>query len=148
MRMFRLPSWISESRGCDKVVNGEAVHKMANATRPVVEIFAGGKRKRDSSMDSLELEPEEPHGAKRRKTNFPNPKDRSVVNEQNVAVASEKRASVVVDPSQVREAIESQFSLEILLKHNELRLINQELAKCQVGLEQLRRCHLIPYPTS
>jgi hypothetical protein len=146
--MFRLPSWISESRGCDKVVNGEAVHKMANATRPVVEIFAGGKRKRDSSMDSSELEPEEPHGAKRRKTNSPNPKDRSVVNEQNVAAASEKRASVVVDLSQVREAIESQFSLEILLKHNELRLINQELAKCQVGLEQLRRCHLIPYPTS
>jgi len=48
---------------------------------------------------------------------------------------------------QIRETIESQFSLEILLKHEELRLINQELAKCQVAFEQLRRCHLIPYPT-
>lgn len=42
--------------------------------------------------------------------------------------------------------IEAQFSHEILLKHNELRLIEQELAKCQVALEQLRRCQIIPYP--
>ncbi|RDA86766.1 hypothetical protein CP532_1957 [Ophiocordyceps camponoti-leonardi (nom. inval.)] len=46
----------------------------------------------------------------------------------------------------VRDVIRHQFGLEVLLKHNELRLINQELAKCQVALEQLRRCHLIPYP--
>ena len=45
-----------------------------------------------------------------------------------------------------RESIESQFSLEILLKHRELRLIDQELAKCQIALEQLRRCQIIPYP--
>ncbi|KAI1389733.1 uncharacterized protein F4822DRAFT_211442 [Hypoxylon trugodes] len=50
------------------------------------------------------------------------------------------------DMDRARDAIEQQFSLEILLKHDELRLINQELAKCQVALEQLRRCHLIPYP--
>ncbi|KAI1650173.1 uncharacterized protein F4817DRAFT_280721 [Daldinia loculata] len=50
------------------------------------------------------------------------------------------------DMNRARDAIEQQFSLEILLKHDELRLINQELAKCQVALEQLRRCHLIPYP--
>ncbi|CAN8105855.1 unnamed protein product [Discula destructiva] len=37
---------------------------------------------------------------------------------------------------------------EILLRHQELRFINQELAKCQTALEQLRRCHLIPYPTT
>ncbi|RCI08433.1 hypothetical protein L249_8848 [Ophiocordyceps polyrhachis-furcata BCC 54312] len=46
----------------------------------------------------------------------------------------------------VRDVIRHQFGLEVLLKHNELRLINQELAKCQVALEQLRRCHLVPYP--
>lgn len=50
------------------------------------------------------------------------------------------------DINRARDAIEEQFSLEILLKHDELRLINQELAKSQVALEQLRRCHLIPYP--
>jgi ADA HAT complex component 1 len=41
-----------------------------------------------------------------------------------------------------------ELSHEILLKHNELRLINQEMAKCQVALEQLRRCHLIPFPAT
>lgn len=46
----------------------------------------------------------------------------------------------------IRQSIESQFSLEILLKHKELRLIDQELAKCQIAFEQLRRCHVIPYP--
>ena len=46
----------------------------------------------------------------------------------------------------LQQTIEAQFSLEILLKHRELRLIEQELAKCQVALEQLRRCEIIPYP--
>ncbi|KAJ4988187.1 hypothetical protein SVAN01_06283 [Stagonosporopsis vannaccii] len=46
----------------------------------------------------------------------------------------------------VQQAIEAQISYEILLKHNELRLIEQELAKCQVSLEQLRRCSMIPFP--
>lgn len=46
----------------------------------------------------------------------------------------------------LRSVIDAQLNLEILLKHNELRLIEQELAKCQVALEQLRRCELIPYP--
>lgn len=47
-----------------------------------------------------------------------------------------------------RDVIRQQFGLEVLLKHAELRQINQELAKCQVALEQLRRCHLIPYPSA
>ncbi|KAJ4378383.1 hypothetical protein N0V86_006084 [Didymella sp. IMI 355093] len=46
----------------------------------------------------------------------------------------------------VQQAIEAQISYEILLKHNELRLIEQELAKCQVSMEQLRRCSMIPFP--
>lgn len=46
------------------------------------------------------------------------------------------------------EVINMQFGTEILMKHKELRFINQELAKCQIALEQLRRCHLIPYPTT
>ena len=50
-------------------------------------------------------------------------------------------------PETLKQTIEAQFSLEILLKHRELRLIDQELAKCQIALEQLRRCQLIPYPS-
>lgn len=48
----------------------------------------------------------------------------------------------------MRQTISSQLSLEILLKHRELRLIDQELAKCQVALEQLRRCSEIPFPAT
>ena len=46
----------------------------------------------------------------------------------------------------VRKVVQQQINLEILLKHNELRLIDQELAKCQTALEQLRRCSEIPFP--
>ena len=48
--------------------------------------------------------------------------------------------------NRAQKTIEAQFNMEILLKHNELRLIEQELAKCQIALEQLRRCQLVPYP--
>jgi ADA HAT complex component 1 len=50
--------------------------------------------------------------------------------------------------SRARKVIQQQINLEILLKHNELRLIEQELAKCQTSLEQLRRCSEIPYPAT
>jgi ADA HAT complex component 1 len=66
-------------------------------------------------------------------------------------VASPPSAQVAVTaPSitRLRETISAQLSLEVLLKHNELRLIDQEIAKCQVALEQLRRCGEIPYPGS
>ena len=46
----------------------------------------------------------------------------------------------------IRNVIQTQISLEILLKHKELRLIDQEIAKCQASLEQLRRCEEIPFP--
>ncbi|KAK4549805.1 hypothetical protein LTR36_005106 [Oleoguttula mirabilis] len=48
--------------------------------------------------------------------------------------------------SPLQQVIENEFNIQILTKHNELRLIDQELAKCQVALEQLRRCELRPYP--
>lgn len=53
----------------------------------------------------------------------------------------------VVETSKLQQTIATEFGLEILLKHKELRLIDQELAKCQVALEQLRRCQTIPYPS-
>jgi ADA HAT complex component 1 len=58
-------------------------------------------------------------------------------------------APAAVKPETVlQQAIENQFNMQILLKHNELRLIDQELAKCQIALEQLRRCELRPFPGS
>ena len=48
----------------------------------------------------------------------------------------------------IRQIVQQQINLEILLKHNELRLIDQEMAKCQAAFEQLRRCKEIPWPMS
>jgi len=144
--MFNLTSWISESRGCDKVVNGPEDLKMANATHPVVEIASTTPvKRRMSSLDEGKagMEDSEIPDAKRRKPS-------SVTSEVVMDVDGEEKVinstESVDSRSRIRDAIDSQFSLEILLKHNELRLINQELAKCQTALEQLRRCHLIPFP--
>ncbi|GAB7364871.1 hypothetical protein MBLNU230_g5662t1 [Neophaeotheca triangularis] len=48
--------------------------------------------------------------------------------------------------SDLQQTIENEFNMQILHKHNELRLIEQELAKCQIALEQLRRCEIKAYP--
>ncbi|MCJ1384725.1 hypothetical protein MMC17_007843 [Xylographa soralifera] len=80
-----------------------------------------------------------------------NPLPRKAEQGMNIMGENVGSAVTVTDAATMtllQEIIESQFGLEILLKHNELRLIDQEIAKCQVALEQLRRCQLIPYPTS
>lgn len=54
-----------------------------------------------------------------------------------------------MDPTKrqrAQEKIRSQLDLEILLKNDELRLIEQELGKVYIALEQLRRCRQIPFP--
>ncbi|PWY67412.1 hypothetical protein BO83DRAFT_401107 [Aspergillus eucalypticola CBS 122712] len=63
-------------------------------------------------------------------------------------ITQQDGTSPKIDADTLRETLEAQLSLEVLLKHNELRLIDQEIAKCQVALEQLRRCAEIPYPGS
>ncbi|KAJ5151881.1 hypothetical protein N7492_010176 [Penicillium capsulatum] len=65
-----------------------------------------------------------------------------------VASASSSQAASAARVNRLRDSITAQLSLEVLLKHNELRFIDQEIAKCQVALEQLRRCAEIPYPGS
>ena len=67
---------------------------------------------------------------------------------EDVPVA-EKLAPATEDAlgfSPLQQVIENEFNMQILMKHNELRLIEQELAKCQVALEQLRRCEVKPFP--
>lgn len=128
------------------MVDVQTEHRMADAKRPVVEIVSGNTAKRKRDFEDT------PRGAqvgnvKRQKSTTPAP-DCARIPEAKIGEEVKVNGEPSVDPSRVREAIESQLSLEILLKHNELRLINQELAKCQVALEQLRRCHLIPYPIS
>lgn len=74
---------------------------------------------------------------------------RSAVMQQSQADATMDDAGTTVkSESALQQAIENQINIQILMKHNELRLIDQELAKCQVALEQLRRCELRPFPGS
>lgn len=136
------------------MVDGVVEHKMAHST-PVVEIPPSLPKRKREGEDATGLVHGHPPDTKRRMASTAM-QDRSAVPDvkktsvqaQAGGVNGRQESAVNVDPGLIRDAIESQFSLEILLKHNELRLINQELAKCQVALEQLRRCHLIPYPVS
>ncbi|GFF39232.1 hypothetical protein IFM46972_05813 [Aspergillus udagawae] len=76
------------------------------------------------------------------------PRRRQSSSSSSSIVADKTAAPRKVDVDTLRETLEAQLSLEVLLKHNELRLIDQEIAKCQIALEQLRRCAEIPYPGS
>jgi ADA HAT complex component 1 len=58
------------------------------------------------------------------------------------------RPAIPLNKDVLRAIIEAEINHAILFKHNELRLIEQEIAKCQTGLEQIRRCQLIPFPGS
>ncbi|KAF2161636.1 hypothetical protein M409DRAFT_59020 [Zasmidium cellare ATCC 36951] len=64
----------------------------------------------------------------------------------SVDMPSQNVLNPLSDLTPLQQVIENEFNMQILMKHNELRLIEQELAKCQVALEQLRRCELRPYP--
>ncbi|CAI6338029.1 unnamed protein product [Periconia digitata] len=103
---------------------------LANSTAPVSSQAA--------DADALDSRPKA-HPSKRGAA--PKPKSSSTCD-------SAPATSTETDMSALAQSIEAQINYEILLKHNELRLIEQELAKCQVSLEQLRRCALIPFPGS
>ncbi|KAL2127604.1 hypothetical protein VTI74DRAFT_10440 [Chaetomium olivicolor] len=148
MPMFRF--WASDSRGSDKTADG--LHQLSDCTMPRVPGASGlptpisPKRQRPSFVDTAACEAAYPP-TKRAKTE----QDGDLLSpvsaaQDNTEVNSLHSSSVALDIEAAKEAIQFQFGLEILLKHDELRLINQELARCQVALEQLRRCHLIPYP--
>jgi ADA HAT complex component 1 len=75
--------------------------------------------------------------------------DKMDLTSDSTPTAADKTATMPsIDIEKLRRTIDAQLSLEVLLKHNELRLIDQEIAKCQIALDQLRRCAEIPYPAS
>ncbi|KAK3381297.1 hypothetical protein B0H63DRAFT_199369 [Podospora didyma] len=138
MSMFRF--WSSDSRGSEKTVDGS--HQLPSPLLPV-------KRRRPSSVDTDTAAFLGDYlSSKRAKTEqnggLPSPTSASADDDEVNNLLG--KPSTVPDPERAKDVIQYQFGLEILLKHDELRLINQELAKCQVALEQLRRCHLIPFP--
>lgn len=154
MRMFRLPAWISDSRVREKVVNGKPVYSMAQAysiPEPVADTPVLKRKREEEFMENgmcNGLSPSLPV-AKRSKSSSDG-SEPVIKNEPVEDAIRNQEALPASRPSvhRLRDTLESQISLEILVKHDELRLIDQEMAKCQIALEQLRRCHLIPYPTS
>lgn len=149
--MFRF--WASDTRGSDETLESlqPTAHRVEShhpALLPAISTTATStgsqppKRRRPSEDDSdgslTSFVP-----AKRVKTQQATP-DASPPSCDEMAHS----ASATGQLDYARDQIQHHFGLEILLKHDELRLINQELAKCQVALEQLRRCHLIPYPVN
>lgn len=147
--MFRF--WASDHRSSDKL---ETPQPIASLVKPhhsdilhdTVTITSSNvqplKRPRESFDDSYESPALAAH-AKRVKTEPDLPSDVAPVCDETA-----HSTPIIPGLEATRDEIRHQFGLEILLKHNELRLIEQELAKCQIALEQLRRCHLIPYPTN
>ncbi|KAF7892134.1 hypothetical protein EAF00_008436 [Botryotinia globosa] len=58
---------------------------------------------------------------------------------------SPRHTTLQTATTNIRDQIELEISHLMLAKHNELRLIETELAKAQLMLEQLRRVHLRPF---
>lgn len=142
--------WASDSRGSDAAEDGRQLSDCPAPVAPDASRLPtpiSPKRRRPDFVDTAACSAAYPPPVKRAKTErnggLPSPTSASADGEE----ASMRRTpSMPLDVEAAREVIQCQFGLEILLKHDELRLINQELAKCQIALEQLRRCHLIPYP--
>ena len=124
---------------------------MSNGVRPVGEMQTyndAPKRKLSvgANVSDLTLQ-NAPEEHKRRKLLTPDPEPSVIKSTSDVPKVVEQKKHAV-SARWIRDQVEHQFNVEILLKHKELQLIDQELAKCQVALEQLRRCHLIPYPSA
>ncbi|ORY65100.1 uncharacterized protein BCR38DRAFT_341675 [Pseudomassariella vexata] len=153
MLMFRF--WGSDSRGSDKTEQihqsmfdfGKAGQPLVSATS-VTNSARSPKRRRQSNAAIASHNAATSPAVKRPR------EDDATFPRKKIAVAkvedgyAPQPASKMVDLERAREVIQLEFNHAILLKHDELRLINQEIAKCQIALEQLRRCHLIPYPVN
>jgi len=143
--MYRF--WSSGSRGSDKTA--DATHHLdLGCAKPIAPgatdiTLPSPKRPRPASVDTQCAHAP----SKRIKTEHAGDLLSPVSVADGDDATMSRKPSGAMDLEGARDVIQYQFGLEILLKHDELRLINQELAKCQVALEQLRRCHLMPYPT-
>lgn len=151
MRMtFPFFSW--ESRG-ENPVHGVEEHHMSDAkSDPLLAVQAVGKRNRDDTRYVPTTQQDSHPLVKRQKTatmgisaSVPSKGDdpQRNLNSYNGTVSMDATTQAIVG-----DTVQSQMLLEILLTHNELRVIDQNLAKAQAAFEQLRRCHLIPYPLS
>ncbi|UKZ83325.1 hypothetical protein TrVFT333_011133 [Trichoderma virens FT-333] len=157
MSMFRF--WSCDPRGSDKTVNGSPAIAFSPPNRtssvacdPASQAVPLNLSPRKRSHRDVDNDDEDDDAmgsvvpAKR-----PRAGSEALAEEPSFPKPRGPTSSMAAESSAVdsaRDLIQAEFCQEILLKHKELRLINQELAKCQIALEQLRRCHLIPYPVN
>ncbi|KAL7923661.1 hypothetical protein ACQKWADRAFT_288954 [Trichoderma austrokoningii] len=135
MSMFRF--WSSESRGSETTINGSTASAASQPSR-------SSSVASDSSAPPMPLKRAHCDGNDDEALGYVAPPTKRA--KTGSEAFAETSSSCALDSA--RDLIQAEFCQEILLKHKELRLINQELAKCQIALEQLRRCHLIPYPVN
>lgn len=131
--MFRF--WNSESRTTKEISSTTQTSPQATETNTWIL-----KRPRQDDTEEVESSP----CAKRTRHEVVGPSGLAPNSERCAPRSWENRDNIQV----MRDHIEQILGTEILTKHNEKRLIDLELAKCQVALEQLRRCHLVPFPVS
>jgi len=124
--------------GADRVVDG-----VVESSKPL-EIH--GNTPKVASAQVLEARPKAQPTRKESASKSKVSKEQGPATTPDSSSADTPTPAMASDMTALQQTIEAQINYEILLKHNELRLIEQELAKCQVSLEQLRRCSLIPFP--
>lgn len=161
------PFWTTESRGSDKTLTIDASHPTTLLDRAEPSVSTVSSLPTASDLPTP-ISPASTHSLKRRRPSAVDtashvtghssskrikteqdgglPSPASAYADGDEAARPSRPAASGPDLERAKDVIQYQFGLEILMKHDELRLINQELAKCQIALEQLRRCHLIPYP--
>ncbi|KAL6907080.1 hypothetical protein GGI43DRAFT_396593 [Trichoderma evansii] len=139
MSMFRF--WSSESRGSEKTINGSPATTASQPSRS--SSVASDLSARPVPLKRAHCDDDDDEAM-----SYVAPSKRAKAGSGAFAEKSSCPRSEPCALESARDLIQAEFCQEILLKHKELRLINQELAKCQIALEQLRRCHLIPYPVN
>lgn len=146
--MFRF--WSGDAKAVDRPAEDGQTMTMCSKDLPSLATSPRSlKRKASPAQDGSD--DDDGVCAKRAKVDYSvatPPETPAMPRQEYFASQSPQAQAVAPNTDRVVDIINQQFGTEILLKHQELRFINQELAKCQVALEQLRRCHLIPYPTS
>ncbi|KAK3402127.1 hypothetical protein B0T20DRAFT_131737 [Sordaria brevicollis] len=161
------PFWTTESRGSDKTLTLDSSHPVTLLDRAEPSVSTVSSLPTASGLPTP-ISPASTHSLKRRRPSAVDtasnvaghspskrikteqdgglPSPASAYADGDDATRPFKPAVSEADLERAKDVIQYQFGLEILMKHDELRLIDQELAKCQIAFEQLRRCHLIPYP--
>ncbi|KAL6866010.1 hypothetical protein ACO1O0_002110 [Amphichorda felina] len=131
--MFRF--WASDSRG-SKATTPPQESDIASDHQPTAEKTTSAtlplKRPRRDSADDDSLIPKALYKRSRL--------------DDTIQEHVDNAAGVIDGLEDAQDRIGSAFQLQILLKHEEKRLIDARLAQCQAALEQLRRVHLKPYP--